>query len=301
MIGLLHDVRTRYAPSYSGGLTNHLPMCVTALHKLGASEDRLLAFTAAYAPRLEPSTPWARAHDFIHEVETRGPDAVLREHLKGLLPGLAGAAFHGIIRVAYATMAKDHGELGTALAYLEDSALALDVPSAGTCSDVAVLADRLRDIDKPSGYTITERVLGVAKDPRFLRVAADLAVDKTTLSQVSSLGARWYLAADDFSSLHVLTGAHAVRVLRPWIDDERAADRALAIAALASFVVCGAPGRADARGLARADDKELKARALASDDDHVAKLVVSALDEELAEEDQIFRIVATRAARRGNA
>ncbi len=300
---LLRDARARFAPEYEGGLTNHLPMCLVALHRLGAPEDRLAAFAAAYGARLAPAAPWPRALAFAHEVGAEGIDGALRRHLRSLLPGLAGAAFHGVIRVAYGALAKDDDEVATGLAYLEDNALVLEEGSgpAGRESDVGALAERLRGIPKPAGRTITERLNVVAADPRFQEAVGELAVDKSTLSQVSGLGARWYLSADDFASLHVLTGAHAVRLLRPWTQDERAADRALAVAALACFVVSGCPPRVDARGLAHADDKEIKARATASDDDHLAKLALSCLDEEAACDDRIYRIVATRAARRGNA
>jgi cation diffusion facilitator CzcD-associated flavoprotein CzcO len=97
----------------------------------------------------------------------------------------------------------------------------------------------------------------------------------------------------------VLSAAHAVRVLRPWTTDTKAADRALAIAALAAFVACGSPARADARNQPRADDRELMKAAIESNDDHLAKLVVAAIDEEAAHEDAIYRIAATRAVRRG--
>ena len=293
-----------YAPEYGGGLTNHLPMCLVALAKLGASDERRRAFTAAYAQRLEAAGPWPRADAFAADVEQRGADLVLRERLRALLPGLAGAAFHGVIRTAYAAMShKDAREVGAALAYLADTGLELDVPTNGPIVDVGALAERLRAqrIPAPAGRTITERLRAVVAEQRFVDVVRDLAVDGTTLGQVSGLGARWYLAADNFVSLHVLTGAHAVRVLRPWTADERAADRALALAALACFVACGSPARAEARGGARAEDTELTARALASDDDHLAKLVLACRAEERALEDQIYRIVATRAARRSRA
>lgn len=307
---VLDDVRHRFAPEYGAGLTNHLPMAAIALDRLGAGEPRLRAFVEHHAKDLEPARSWPRADALAAELRARGVDVVVRERLGLHLAGLAGAAFHGVIRLAYATLAGPNlDEMAAALAYLEERARVLEsdeqrtrrASMAGT-SELAPLLLKLRAaaIAKPEGPTITVRLEQVVADPRFAAVIDDLAVDHTTLAQVSVLGARWYLAADDFVSLHVLSAAHAVRVLRPFNADVKRADRALAIAALAAYVACGSPERFDARGAARAEDRELKKLAIESNDDHLAKLVVAALDEESVYEDLIFRIAATRAARRGH-
>jgi hypothetical protein len=304
LAALLHEDRARNAATYRGGLSNHLPMCLTALSKLGAPAERLRAYAQMYQARLEPAVPSSRMSAYAAELaRPNGVDTALREHLHALSPGLAGAAFHGVIRVAYGVIASDRDAIASALAYTEESTLLLPVAEAGSCTEIGELADRLRAarIERPSHKRISDQLLAVAADRRFLDVVRDLAVDQSTLGQVSAQGARWYFAADDFASLHVLTGAHALRVLRPFLAEPQRADRALAVAALACFVACGSPARADARGQARAEDKELKALAIDSDDDHVAKLVLACFDEERALEDQIYRIVATRAARRGRA
>jgi hypothetical protein len=255
---------------------------------------------------ISAARPWPAAEIIALEMRERGVDVVVRERLKRDLAGLAGHAFHGVIRLAYATMSKDLEEIAHGLAYLEDNAFPIDIAAhasgATATNELADLADALRlaRIEKPSGPNITLRMEQVVGDARFVDVASRLVVDNSTLRQVSGLGARWYLAADDFPSLHVLTGAHAVRTLRPWTTDPRAVDRALAIAALACFVVCGSPARADARNRDKGEDRELKLNATGSTDDHMAKLVVAALDEEEAHEDAIYRIVATKVARRGH-
>lgn len=313
---VLEDLRRRFAPGYGDGLTNHMPMACIALDRLGADDERKRATVDAHAPALEAARPWPAAEGIALEMRDRGVDAVLHERLQRHLGGLAGAAFHGVIRLAYATMSRDLDEIAHGLAYLEESSLVFDVTmttattttttataATGASNELSDLADALRaaKLAKPTGPNITLRMEQVARDARFVEVASRLVVDKSTLRQVSGIGARWYLAADDFASLHVLTGAHAVRLLRPWTTDTRAADRALAVAALACFVVSGCPARADARSRDRAEDKELKYAAVHNaNDDHMAKLIVAALDEEEAHEDAIYRIVATRAARRGH-
>ena len=226
--GVLDELRRRFAPTYREGLTNHLPMGCIALDRIGGDEGRMRALIDAHAGVLEPARPWPAAEIIALEMRDRGVDAVLRERLKRDLAGLAGAAFHGVIRLAYATMSKDLDETAHALAYLEESAMPLEIgpTTAGATNELADLADALRaaQIVKPTGPNITVRMEQVVTDRRFIDVAARLVVDNSTLRQVSGMGARWYLAADDFPSLHILTGAHAVRALRPWTTDARAVD-----------------------------------------------------------------------------
>jgi hypothetical protein len=302
VVEMLREHNRRFAPSYRGGLTNHLPMCLIALARLGANEVRLRAFAEQYVKMLEPATVDARVDLLRAELRERGRDVVLREKLTQLAPGLAGAAFHGVIRVAYATLLDDDDELAHALIYALDNTLPLLPPGAGREADVQQLVWGLRDagLEKPTGYTITDRLRVVAADDRFGRVVRDLCAGRSTLNDVSGIGARMYLAAGDFASLHVLTGAHAVRLLDRWWGVHREeAHYALAVAALACFVVAGSPRFVDARGRDRATWSEIEARALASADDHMAKLVVACLDEEAVLDDAIYRIVATQATRRG--
>jgi hypothetical protein len=40
---------------YGGGLSNHLPMALWALHRLGADEARIDSFARGYSTRLAPA------------------------------------------------------------------------------------------------------------------------------------------------------------------------------------------------------------------------------------------------------
>ena len=53
----LLDQGMRFDAEYGAGLSNHLPMALIALQRLGASEARLEAFATRYACRLEPAPP----------------------------------------------------------------------------------------------------------------------------------------------------------------------------------------------------------------------------------------------------
>lgn len=123
-------------PEFGRGLSNHQSMALTALSALGPDDARLSAFAAAHGERLRPlraETPGAASDvkaaigsppalvtligAFERDIGARGRKAVLGDVLPLLLPGISGAAFHGVIRCAYALDAEDHSELAHALAY----------------------------------------------------------------------------------------------------------------------------------------------------------------------------------------
>lgn len=123
---LLDEVQA-YAPEHHQGLSNHLPMALSALHGLGASPARMRAFFDRHVRVLEagdqpgsPATPvddWAarrgrpeafgalRAH-FHAALAWEGRDAVLHQTLPLLMEAPA-ASFHGLIRTAHA-IESDH-------------------------------------------------------------------------------------------------------------------------------------------------------------------------------------------------
>lgn len=298
---LLRDNCARFAPDYQRALTNHLPMCLVALQQLGATDVRLAEFQKTYLKRLEPSRTDARALELENEIKVQGRDAVLLERLTALAPQLAGAAFHGLIRTAYGTICQDAHELAFGLSYFEKCAFHLvECTASGEEVSVERLASQLarQGLPRPGGHTIAARLQRVAGDDRFLAIVKRLAIDETTLDQVSALGARAYLAADDFTSLHVLTASHALRRLRPWTRDARQADFGLAVAALACYVVSGCP-LLDALELPMLSWDEIRRLAVLSDDDHVCKLVFSCSEEETATGASLYRMVATQVAQRG--
>jgi hypothetical protein len=188
---LLDELRHRFAPTYREGLTNHLPMACIALDKLGGDDARKRALIDAHAPALEAARPWPAAEIIALEMRERGVDVVVRERLKRDLAGLAGHAFHGVIRLAYATMSKDLEEIAHGLAYLEDNAFPIDIAAhasgATATNELADLADALRlaRIEKPSGPNITLRMEQVVGDARFVGKSPAWARAGTSLRTTS--------------------------------------------------------------------------------------------------------------------
>src|ERR1700712_3256599 len=133
----LLDKALAFEPEYNNGFSNHLPMALSALEAIGADKARLTTFFDGYARRLvsrplkvkhAPASDWTILRGRFEALETlrstfavalkRGSrDAVLSDALPLLVTGIAGAAFHGVIRVAHAVESRHDEELAMALAY----------------------------------------------------------------------------------------------------------------------------------------------------------------------------------------
>ena len=287
----LLDDSGRFDAEYGAtGLSNHLPMALAALKRLGADDARLTAFAKTYSARLRPAPaaavwpagdPWraqlgqpaawpAYRHLFLHWLVTESADAVLQQALPTLLQGCGAAAFHGLIRTAYAVQAGHGQELADALAYWACRWLDLGaLPLGGTQSDPAQLLKALVQ-PKPVGDLIVDRMQVAARHPAFGSTIAGLRLDARTLPRLARQAARLYARSGNFTALHLVTSAQALGVLLPFVDDTEPALAAYWQACAAGFVASGAVLR---RAPPARPWPELVAAALASDDDHLIKLV----------------------------
>jgi len=313
------DLAAVFDAEYSRNLSSHLPMALAALARLGADAPRLAAFAQTYAARLRPAAPaepwpdgepWrARFGDprawpayrtlFNDWLDHEGAPAVLEQTLPALLRGVGAAAFHGPIRVAYAVGSGHSHELADALAYWACRWFGLGaMPSGGRERDPAVVLARLK-IAKPRRPLIAERMALVVEHPGFARAAAGLRIDPAgTLERLARVAAQLYAASDNFTVLHLVTSAHAVRLLLPWLDDDARAE-ALGhywLAFAAGHVSSGlGTSTAQASGVTLRPWAEIVARAVASDDDHFIKIVDSCREQERAYGGEVWRAAASRA------
>lgn len=320
------DLCARYDAEYSRNLSSHLPMALVALARLGADESRLAAFAARYATRLRPAPaaelwpagePWqdhfgnprawpAYRSLFNQWLDDEGAPAVLAQALPPLLRGVGAAAFHGPIRTAYAIAAGHSHELADALAYWACRWFSLgDAAGAGREADPAAVLAKLALV-KPKRPLIAERMALIAEQAAFTRGAAQLRIDarpQATLEQLATLAARLYAASDNFTVLHLVTSAHALRLLLPWLDGQDAVGEAAA--AVGHYWLAYAAGHA-ASGLNDNGRSSLPrarlqpwpvivAHALGSDDDHLIKLVDSCREQERAYGGTVWLEAASRA------
>ena len=327
----LLDAALRLPPEYDDGLSSHLPMALAALDALGADEARLDAFFATYARRFDaaasPAAPappcpsacdeWTaqlgrfeamaslRAH-FAAALAQRGRDAVLQASLPALLPGVGAVAFHGLIRTAHAVESGHEAELAEALAYWGARWLPLEVPrktaaafaSAGEWLDA--IDARLRVADAgwaPRGGLIVDRMREATRTAAY-RELAGRQVERplVALGDLARAAAARYAQTRNFTVLHLVTGARAARVLAPWLPRGEAALaplwHAVAAASIASRVAGTPRPGFEVEALSWV---EVRARARASDDDHVIKLVHAASSQVAFEPDPVW-LEAARAA-----
>ena len=303
---------------YGHNLASHLPMALTALARLGAPTSgwpRLQTTTRAPAPcaaaralacrrAWQPHSAIRRLADVPQSVQrvdgSEGAPAVLEQTLPALMQGVGAAAFHGPIRAAYAVAAGHSHELADALAYWACrwfcARLAVAQRQRGEPGDRA----RRTEHRQAAPPLIAERMALAAEHPAFGRVASGLRIDPDrTLAQLATLAARLYATSANFTVLHLVTSAHAMRVLLPWLDDGDRV-RALGHYWLAYAAGHAASGVADsaAAGAPRGTPRpwpDIVALAMASDDDHVIKLVDSCREQERAYGGAVWREAASRA------
>jgi Questin oxidase-like len=305
MLHTLLDANVGLPPEYRGGLTNHLPMALQALHAMGASSRRMLDFYANYARRFEwrvgargaaPVADWrvlrgqgehypegfhALVATFERTLARDGESAVLRHVLPELLTGVAAVAFHGVIRTAHAVQAGHRAELAHALAYWAWRWQPLPQVPAPAPAAVATLsfdawADRL--VNESVGQNITAPLISLrmslaAETPTYLALGAALQPVPDLLRQLAGLALQRYLASRNFTVLHMITGLRALRVLLPWIADVQALQPVLVRAFTAAYLAAQLKPQASRPMLKESSWPEVMAAAIANDDDHVIKLV----------------------------
>ena len=313
-------------------LANHVPMVLIALDRMGASPERLDEWYTIYrrtnklvvAPpqvgRIDPAH-WDGAlgdrtretdyrHFFIGEVERLGIDAAIRQYLPRLTQGMAGSALHPLMRLAYAVLKNDPKEAGTALGYWAACHLPLPGPTgiAPETEDPAAILATMDGVAgahdyQPETDLLWHNIREVGSLPDFAPVIDRLRIDAETPKRMAQTALAVFAATMDFSALHAVTGLHWVRLVAPHVDDPLPLYRAFwqVIAALVPKI--GFPALPSAeilqamREAPAPDWSEIKAAAIASNDEHDVSLVFSASQEELVWHDPLYRVVAARRVR----
>lgn len=208
-------------PELSGALTFHLPMELQALEHAGASpaivaarvEERL---TEAYREGMidPPLYRWAvRRYEPVATALLSDDQATRSRAFAEVLPlgdGLAGAAFHGLIRLGYAAWARDTAEVARGLAYLRTRRQVL----APICADPAALAPADLDVDLPppaerQGATVFDLLSLAAGTGEPARRAGETR--SRTLRSGLQEGLRIVRRnPSSFVAVHALTGFHAL-------------------------------------------------------------------------------------------
>lgn len=299
----LLDRAQAFAPEYRGDLSNHLPMALVALNSLGADAARLEAFFTVASAKLDPAPPltvacedWTakrgdltafaslRAH-FAESIAVHGRDATLRQTLPLLMDGVGAAAFHGLLRTASAVAAEHDDELASGLAHWACWHMPLAPFVASQTASNSEVSTWLGDIAVHMGDwrseagLITLRMTAFAQTSAFHDGADRLAVHDGTLRELATHALAIYLRTKNFTVLHLITSAHALRLLTLWIDEPLIAARHYARAYAAGVAASGVKLDAPILAVNVLPWPEVLRAGAASDDEHVIKLVYACHEE----------------------
>jgi Questin oxidase-like len=286
-------------------LSDHVPMTVTALLAMGASETRAASWARGYADRnhLRAADDRERAgrQKWRACIARIGMRDALAEAVALLGDGLGAAAFHAVIRAAYALERGDEDDLASAFESWEREYLALPVPPEIRRVGVA---EALAALGQAPSFAASSGLIAVAMAEAsrlegFARIAATVPF-AAAIDDLAIAAAAAFAQTRNFTALHVMTGMHALRTLRAYVADIEPLMPAFWRAFAAAAIVAGAcptldPGLfAELRREAPADWKPLLERAIAHEDEHVIKATYSAwrLDTEIS--DPLFRTAAAR-------
>jgi hypothetical protein len=206
-------------PEMAGGLTFHLPMEMVAWADASAPRHIVEArvrerLVEAYATGLvdPPLYRWAVGH-----YQTTA-EALLSERVNERLAafrtvhalgdGLAGAAFHGLIRLGYGAWQRDEAEVARGLAYLRTRRQVL-ASAAGFDDGIIAVPDDLPGADVAEGTTVFDLlnlVAGTGLPGRVLIDPASISV-RTLVAEACGLVRR---NPSSFVAVHAVTGLHAL-------------------------------------------------------------------------------------------
>ncbi|MBS2011428.1 MAG: DUF4243 domain-containing protein [Deltaproteobacteria bacterium] len=302
------------SPEYGPQLTDHAPMVVEALERIEPSA--IEPFLARTLPRLRPldREPDPALHAFAASarlvaqgLERDGADHVLEETAPALGRSVAGAAFHGIIRIAHALRGLDRdphptrrAELARALTYAAVRADVLPQRPLARARDTLTLGEALArlspapDALEPRPGLITPTLVArAAAHPELGTISAALRREgepveraRALRREAASLLTRGeHAKTTTFTLLHAVTGAEAVLTLARKLSAERAHELvdegAHALLAMRVAFV----GRLDRPLVAAPPWRELVTRAVTSLDDHAIKLAAAMEDDEGLDDD----------------
>ena len=305
-------------------------MALVAKAGLGAPESELNRFAAVYGDRLvacaEPlrtlsSANWRRAigksgsfddlrNYFELQIQENGIETTVRDHIDYLVPGIHGAGFHGAIRLAYALEVASPSRVAAGIAYLAETAVSLgEFPIVTTpdTDDPASVLDAMaatgRFASLPALSLISDEMQLAVRVPEFGELVIQCAITDRTPDLLRRTALQLFASTGDFTSLHAVTGMEALSRLRPFVNDKQTFDASCFIGIAAAYATLGAPRLASRDKLEElaatnvCGVSEISAVGAMADDEHVAKLIYSALRLFADTNEGLYLFVAAREGR----
>ncbi|WP_250459209.1 questin oxidase family protein [Microbulbifer litoralis] len=312
----LLEAASQYHVRYGDRLANHLPMVLIALDKMGASREQLQRAFDRTVPHLErpplappdPTIPIGECRNredlfptarryYETQVKQHGIGECLRRELPPLLPAIAAAGFHCLIRTAYGVDARHQEEVATGLAYwnLEYQTLpASDERVALAATEILPELARRYPLISLAPGNIADHMLSITRQRGWMETPVQ--PEQLGLEDIARVALSAYRATGDFTLLHGITGCHALRLLLPHCPEPEAALRYFWTGLVTAYMSTGPkefgpPTKSDTM----LDWKEIRKKACCSDDDHKIKISYSCLQEFRVYGIKDYQYVATHA------
>ncbi len=232
-----------WAPEYANGLSNHLPMAIHSLQKMQATDQQIKRFyqhesakldKLDYCATIPPIKNWqdvephkgqfshflALRSFFSEQIDKDPQHPIIAHFIKKLAPALSCAAFHPVIRLAHAIEAQNSDEVTNALAYWVYAYNELSWPDNNAQSDhkISITIERLLEGHPwPTGRLgsnmVTSDMQAVSEQANFNQLSFKPDINKIKLAEMEQSILKLYLTTDDFTILHGVTGAFAVRII----------------------------------------------------------------------------------------
>lgn len=320
---LLEKNRT-FFPTFGPGFANHCSMGLLALLRTGADDERLNEFALKSFGHLEPipapsikisganfNMEMGRIQSFpayllyfkeLHALNGSGGsvDKIVRDYLPLLMPGLAGGAFHPLIRLAYAIELADEAETIYSLAYFAASNGVLGAPPLSgerkfdPLSFLAVIRNNQQMRLKENSGLIYDRLEKAAALPGFTEMVNGINLSESDLPEIAKVVLEIYLSKENITTLHAVTGVHAFRLMMPYMEKTKTAILFLWRAVCALYISVGAPRLLDSKADNPSEWEEIKKEAVRSQDVHTIKFVYSCIEEERLYNNLSYKIAVSR-------
>ena len=326
MILELINKNNGYRPFFADGQTNHLPMTLFAMYKIGASEIELNNFVEEYKQHhkmeklffidstininnwteyLGQTEKFEEYQEFFKlEMIKLGTRKMIENYFNCLISGIASEAFHCLIKLCYAIESDNENEVINALAYF--CACYFQIPTIKKIVTQSSISLIIKDIENSNwfskhiyeGHTISKKIMCVFNDPEFSYNIQfpDFTNDKVILQLKNSV-LKIHLSRWNFISLHLVTSFHSLKIIEPYVTDKDDLYKKYWTTVIGCLVAMNKVISKSVSLDIVCDfnwDKTFK-KALETKEEHVIKLVYSCYKEYTNNYDLLYEVIASKA------
>ena len=310
---LLNRHRTGELADYNV-TANHAPMVLIALYRMGADLDQLRQYYAhvetgrpasetdslqgrqidhgTWTKHLGTLGAWSSYRQFFQaEIDKHGVQEVLATYVSPLMRGVAGHAFHPLLRVGYGIDLNDKDEIAFGLAVWASVYLpAPEIPKSKVRVKPAhmlnemVNSELLRSV-KPGSQSIARRIGQFYAHDEFRRLLQPIDLDSDRpLDAIARAIADAFSTHHHFTMLHGVTSCHAMRMVPPYCENQEEALSMYWFSVCAAYLsVVNVPGSPHQplpdREAGETDWPRIHRDAIATGNEHTIKLAYTCFKE----------------------